>query len=169
MTTSYPTSTTASTRSIPSRRKWFIDLQMRKHERLAVATVASTNNDNNLATTTTSANNELLLSPVGYTDQRVADVVGQEDDDRLLAKRSWDIALQPMKQLPMNMILAWMAGNTFSLMSIMIVVMLFMKPIQVKNFFYFRNKILFLLVNIFSWFSIFIIRTRRCSWKYMVT
>jgi hypothetical protein len=132
MSNPFPTSTNSSTRSIFSRRKWFIDLQMRKHERLAVAITTTASSDNSL-TTTTAASNNLLLSPVGYTDQRVADVLGQEDDDRLLAKRSWDIALQPIKQLPMNMILAWMAGNTFSLMSIMIVVMLFMKPLQVNN------------------------------------
>jgi hypothetical protein len=132
MSNPFPTSTTSSTRSTFSRRKWFIDLQMRKHERLAVAITTTASSDNSL-TTTAAASNNLLLSPVGYTDQRVADVLGQEDDDRLLAKRSWDIALQPIKQLPMNMILAWMAGNTFSLMSIMIVVMLFMKPLQVNN------------------------------------
>jgi hypothetical protein len=132
MSNPFPTSTTSSTRSTFSRRKWFIDLQMRKHERLAVAITTTASSDNSL-TTTTAASNNLSLSPVGYTDQRVADVLGQEDDDRLLAKRSWDIALQPIKQLPMNMILAWMAGNTFSLMSIMIVVMLFMKPLQVNN------------------------------------
>ncbi|CAF0745864.1 unnamed protein product [Rotaria sp. Silwood1] len=123
MSSQYPTSTTVL-RSSPSRRKWFIDLQIRKHERLAVTT-----NENNLITTITN-NNKLLLSPIGYSEQRVSDSIIQEDDERLLAKRSWDIALQPIKQLPMNIILAWMAGNTFSLMSIMIVVMLFMKPIQ---------------------------------------
>jgi hypothetical protein len=133
MSNQYPTSTTTSARSGPSRRKWFIDLQMRRNERLAVATMATASSDNSL-TTTTASNNNLLLTPVGFSDQRVADVITQEDDDRLLARRSWDIALQPIKQLPMNMILAWMAGNTFSLMSIMIVVMLFMKPIQVNYF-----------------------------------
>ncbi|CAF0941580.1 unnamed protein product [Adineta ricciae] len=63
-------------------------------------------------------------------EQRLSDLLTHEDDEHLLARRSWDIALQPIKQLPMNVVLAWMAGNSFSLMSIMIVVMLFMKPIQ---------------------------------------
>ena len=129
MTSSYPTSTTASTRSIPSRRKWFVDLQLRKHERLTAATTASS--DTSL-TTTTSANSNPLAIPVGFSEKGIADTVTRDDDDRLLARRSWDIALQPLKQLPMNMILAWMAGNSFSLMSIMIVSMLFMKPIQVN-------------------------------------
>ncbi|CAF2586453.1 unnamed protein product [Rotaria sp. Silwood2] len=129
MSNQYPSSTTTSTRSIPSRRKWFIDLQMRKHERLAVATTTVASSDS-VSPTTTTATNTLMLTPVGYSEQRVADIVTHEDGDHLLAKRSWDIALQPIKQLPMNMIFAWMAGNSFSLMSIMIVVMLFMKPIQ---------------------------------------
>jgi len=125
MSSQYPTSTT-SIRPTPSRRKWFIDFQIRKNERMIIS-----NNENNLSTT----NNNLLLSPIGYSEQRVSDLITQEDDERLLARRSWDIALQPIKQLPMNIILAWMAGNSFSLMSIMIVVMLFMKPIQVNDCF----------------------------------
>jgi hypothetical protein len=130
MSNQYPTSTT-SIRSTPSRRKWFIDLTIRKNERLIIAT-----NENNSVPSTIN-NSNLSLSPIGYSEQRVSDLLTQEDDERLLARRSWDIALQPIKQLPMNVILAWMAGNSFSLMSIMIVVMLFMKPIQVKRFFLF--------------------------------
>lgn len=124
MSNSYPTST-ASVRPHPTRRKWFVDFQLRKNERLTYV-----NNDGNISTTN---NSNLLLTPIGYSDQRVSDLLTQEDDERLLARRSWDIALQPIKQLPMNVILAWMAGNSFSLMSIMIVVMLFMKPIQVEE------------------------------------
>jgi hypothetical protein len=119
MSTSYPTSTT-STRSNPTRRKWFVDLQLRKQERAGLTTAAAV-----------PSTNDLLLLPVGYSEHGVTDKVIKEDDDHLLAKRSWDIALQPIKQLPMNIIFAWMAGNSLSLMSIMIVVMLFMKPIQV--------------------------------------
>jgi hypothetical protein len=133
MSNQYPT-TTNFIRSTPSRRKWFIDLQIRKHERLPVTT-----NENNLATNNNN-NNNLLLAPIGYNEQRMSDLVTKEDDERLLARRSWDIALQPIKQLPMNIVLAWMAGNSFSLMSIMIVVMLFMKPIQVKYSFIFDLK-----------------------------
>lgn len=126
MSSQYPTGTNFQ-RLQPSRRKWFVDFQIRKHERSITSTT-----DNNLTTTNNNNNNNLLLSPIGYSDQRMSDFKTQEDDERLLARRSWDIALQPIKQLPMNIILAWMAGNSFSLMSIMIVVMLFMKPIQVN-------------------------------------
>ena len=137
-TQNFISTTTTSTRQIPSHRKWFIDLKMSKSERLAVATaVAAASSDNTLAqssTTTTAAVNTPSLSNVGYSEQKVENLLSNDDDDRLIARRSWDIALQPIKQLPMNMIFAWMAGNTFSLMSIMIVVMLFMKPIQVNRF-----------------------------------
>ena len=121
----HPTSSTL-VRPTPARRKWFIDLQIRKNERLNLST-----NENHLNHTTNNA--PLLGAPIGYSEQRMSDFPTQEDDERLLARRSWDIALQPIKQLPMNVILAWMAGNSFSLMSIMIVVMLFMKPIQVNR------------------------------------
>ena len=122
MSYQYPTSTTPI-RSSSGRRKWFIDLQIRKHERITIG-----NTDNYLASTTSGHSS---LAPIGFSEQRVIDVITQDDDERLLAKRSWDIALQPIKQLPMNVMLAWMAGNSFSLMSLMIVMMLFMKPIQV--------------------------------------
>jgi len=133
MSNPHPTSTTTTTRSIPSRRKWFVDLRVQKHERLAAAAAAAATTTTAVAssdTSLTTTNNNPLALPVGFTEQRVSDVITHEDDDRLIARRSWDIALQPIKQLPMNMIFAWMAGNSFSLMSIMIVVMLFMKPIQ---------------------------------------
>ena len=122
MSRSFQMSHSHLSRANPSRRKWFIDLQIRKHERLM-------NNTTNELYLPSSAN----LTPIGFSEQRVSDQITQEDDERLLAKRSWDIALQPIKQLPMNVILAWMAGNSFSLMSIMIVLMLFMKPIQVRR------------------------------------
>ena len=109
-----------------SKRKWFIDFQVRKNERLTMTTAES-----NSLPAAASANP--LAKPVGFSEQKIVDSITQEDDERLLAKRSWDIALQPIKQLPMNVILAWMAGNSFSLMSIMIVLMLFMKPIQVAR------------------------------------
>ena len=116
-----------SIRPTPSRRKWFIDFQVRRNDRLPVTT-----NENSTTVLANINSTKLLVSPLGFSEQRLSDLLTQEDDEHLLARRSWDIALQPIKQLPMNVVLAWMAGNSFSLMSIMIVVMLFMKPIQVN-------------------------------------
>lgn len=136
MSNQIPTSTTKqSTRPDPSSRKWFTDLRVRnQHERSLVTSTAAASTDNSSTAAAAAPANNLILTPVGYSQHSVPDITHREDDDRLIARRSWDIALQPIKQLPMNMIFAWMAGNSFSLMSIMIVVMLFMKPIQVNSF-----------------------------------
>ena len=140
---SHPT-TTVSTRQTPTDRKWFVSLQVKKNESAMAVTTATTNND-------------LILSPVGYSTERgIRDLVANEDGDRLFAKRSWDLATQPFKQLPMNMIFSWMAGSSLSLMSIMIVVMLFMKPIQVENL-HFENRMNFSSLSIcFSRFFLFV-------------
>ena len=42
----------------------------------------------------------------------------------------WSIALGPWKQLPLNLFVLWMAGNTISLFPIMMVGMMFVRPVQ---------------------------------------
>ena len=42
----------------------------------------------------------------------------------------WSIALGPWKQLPLNLLVLWMAGNTISLFPIMMVGMMLVRPIQ---------------------------------------
>ncbi|KAL9592689.1 MAG: hypothetical protein Q9179_006471, partial [Wetmoreana sp. 5 TL-2023] len=45
-------------------------------------------------------------------------------------KKSWEVALAPAKQLPMNAIMMYMSGNSLQIFSIMMVFMLFKNPIQ---------------------------------------
>ncbi len=45
-------------------------------------------------------------------------------------QKSWDIALGPLKQIPMNLFIMWMAGNSISIFPIMMVGMMFVRPIQ---------------------------------------
>lgn len=45
-------------------------------------------------------------------------------------QRSWDIALGPIKQVPMNLFMMWMAGNSISIFPIMMVGMMAVRPIQ---------------------------------------
>ena len=45
-------------------------------------------------------------------------------------QKSWDIALAPVKQVPMNLFIMWMAGNSISIFPIMMVGMMFIRPIQ---------------------------------------
>ncbi|MCJ1301581.1 hypothetical protein MMC08_004382 [Hypocenomyce scalaris] len=53
-----------------------------------------------------------------------------EETDTLKLKKSWEIALAPAKQLPMNAIMMYMSGNSLQIFSIMMVFMLFKNPIQ---------------------------------------
>lgn len=45
-------------------------------------------------------------------------------------KKSWEVALAPAKQLPMNAIMMYMSGNSLQIFSIMMVFMLFKNPVQ---------------------------------------
>jgi hypothetical protein len=68
--------------------------------------------------------------PVGYTDRTIADTANTEEGTRLIGMRSWDIALGPLKQAPMNVMISWMAGNSIALFPIMFVGMLLFRPLQ---------------------------------------
>lgn len=48
----------------------------------------------------------------------------------MITKKSWDIALAPIKQVPMNLFIMYMAGNSISIFPIMMVGMLLLRPIQ---------------------------------------
>ncbi|RNA31284.1 ER membrane complex subunit 4 [Brachionus plicatilis] len=93
------------------QRKWFIDLN-RKPEKFSV--VHQIEN----------------IQPVGYTDKTLADTSNPEEGNRLIGMRSWDIATGPIKQVPMNMMISWMAGNSIALFPIMFVGMLLFRPFQ---------------------------------------
>uniref|UniRef100_A0A671L993 ER membrane protein complex subunit 4 n=1 Tax=Sinocyclocheilus anshuiensis TaxID=1608454 RepID=A0A671L993_9TELE len=42
----------------------------------------------------------------------------------------WDVALGPLKQIPMNLFIMYMSGNTISIFPIMMVCMMAWRPIQ---------------------------------------
>ncbi|XP_006009869.1 ER membrane protein complex subunit 4 [Latimeria chalumnae] len=70
------------------------------------------------------------IYPVGYFDKPLQDTSVQETDRILVEKRCWDIALGPLKQIPMNLFIMYMAGNTISIFPIMMVCMMAWRPIQ---------------------------------------
>lgn len=45
-------------------------------------------------------------------------------------KKSWDLALGPLKQVPMNLFIMYMAGNSISIFPIMMVCMLIIRPVK---------------------------------------
>ncbi|KAL9702657.1 hypothetical protein quinque_006175 [Culex quinquefasciatus] len=44
--------------------------------------------------------------------------------------KSWDIALGPIKQFPMNLLIMYMSGNSISIFPIMMVVMMLIRPFK---------------------------------------
>ncbi|KAI9731627.1 MAG: hypothetical protein M1818_007757 [Claussenomyces sp. TS43310] len=50
--------------------------------------------------------------------------------DTLKVKKAWEIALAPVKQLPMTAFMMYMSGNSLQIFSIMMVVMAFKNPIM---------------------------------------
>ncbi|MBN3308610.1 ER membrane protein complex subunit 4 [Amia ocellicauda] len=70
------------------------------------------------------------LYPIGYSDKPVPDTSVQETDRNLVEKRCWDVALGPLKQIPMNLFIMYMSGNTISIFPIMMVCMMAWRPIQ---------------------------------------
>ncbi|XP_019879852.1 ER membrane protein complex subunit 4 [Aethina tumida] len=74
-----------------------------------------------------------LSSPPAFTSSNITqinEVSKKTDVNRLITKKSWDLALAPIKQLPMNLFFMYMAGNSISIFPIMMVGMLLMRPIQ---------------------------------------
>lgn len=72
-----------------------------------------------------------LCAPPGFVELRALPSGAVRDlAPNLVAKRSWEIALGPVRQLPMNLLIMWMAGNTISIFPIMMVIMMFLRPFQ---------------------------------------
>ena len=92
------------------QRKWFIDFN-RKPDKYQIV-------------------QHEHAQPVGYTDKTIQDTTNVEEGTRLNSMRSWDIALGPLKQAPMNVMISWMAGNSIALFPIMFVGMLLFRPLQ---------------------------------------
>ncbi|KAJ3585306.1 hypothetical protein NHX12_014027, partial [Muraenolepis orangiensis] len=71
-----------------------------------------------------------VVFPIGYSEKPVPDNSIQETDKNLVEKRCWDVALGPLKQIPMNLFIMYMSGNTISIFPIMMVCMMAWRPIQ---------------------------------------
>nr|XP_002126648.1 ER membrane protein complex subunit 4 [Ciona intestinalis]XP_009858023.1 ER membrane protein complex subunit 4 [Ciona intestinalis] len=95
-----------------SRNKWSLDVNLKKGEsRLE------------------------LPAPPGYAREQPSigsdDAVASDDGGtNLIDKKSWEIAVGPIKGLPMNIFIMYMAGNTISIFPIMMVGMMFFRPTQ---------------------------------------
>jgi hypothetical protein len=74
-----------------------------------------------------------LASPPGYNPsagQVYTEVAMESDPSHLIIKKSWELALGPLKQVPMNLFIMYMAGNSISIFPIMMVGMLIVRPVK---------------------------------------
>ena len=72
-------------------------------------------------------------SPPGFNQNisfREAEASQEKENASLHTKRGWDMALGPWKQIPMNLFIMYMAGNSISIFPIMMVGMLFLTPVK---------------------------------------
>ena len=85
-------------------RKWFIDM-------------TRNSNMNNTSLSVPGASTHDHMPPVGYSDKphMVVDTTNAEEGSRLNSMRSWEVAMGPLKQAPMNVMISWMAGNSIAL------------------------------------------------------
>lgn len=68
--------------------------------------------------------------PPGYVERTFPVTATRDQDATLAIKRSWDVALGPLRQVPMNLFIMFMTGNSISIFPIVMVVMMLLKPIQ---------------------------------------
>ncbi|XP_038644006.1 ER membrane protein complex subunit 4-like isoform X2 [Scyliorhinus canicula] len=71
-----------------------------------------------------------FMCPVAYSDKQLPDIRVQETNRIVVEKFCWDIALAPLKQLPMNLFIMYTVGNNISIFPIMMVCMMAWRPIQ---------------------------------------
>lgn len=56
------------------------------------------------------------------------EVAKETDQNHLIIKKSWELALNPIKQVPMNLLIMYMSGNSISIFPIMMVGMMLLRP-----------------------------------------
>ncbi|XP_055904165.1 ER membrane protein complex subunit 4 [Eupeodes corollae] len=77
-----------------------------------------------------SKQNTDLPSPPGYNHSTLISQTEVVKDHHLIIKKSWDLALGPLKQIPMNLFIMYMSGNSISIFPIMMVGMMLIRPIK---------------------------------------
>lgn len=72
-----------------------------------------------------------LPNPPGYSASITSiHDPSRQNDSSLRAKRLWDMALGPIKQVPMNLFIMYMSGNAISIFPIMMVIMMAVRPFK---------------------------------------
>jgi len=75
--------------------------------------------------------NTELPAPPGYSlSFNQSSEVNKANDASLVIKRAWDLALSPLKQIPMNLFIMYMAGDSISIFPIMMIGMMLMRTVK---------------------------------------
>jgi len=71
-----------------------------------------------------------LPAPPGYCSNLTvsAETHVTSENEKLKIKKSWDLALSPIKGLPMNLFMLYMSGSSIGIFPIMIMGMMFVRP-----------------------------------------
>ena len=72
-------------------------------------------------------------SPPGYNPavgNNHSEVAKDTDQSHLIIKKSWELALAPFKQVPMNLLVMYMSGNSISIFPIMMVGMMVIRLVK---------------------------------------
>ncbi|XP_026727066.1 ER membrane protein complex subunit 4 [Trichoplusia ni] len=126
-----------------------------------------------------------LPSPPGYSASANASYTESSkdtDSNLLLIKKLWDVALGPLKQVPMNLFIMYMAGNSISIFPIMMVGMLIVRPVKAlfatsstfkmvegtqatgQKFVYFIGNIVNILLALYKCQSMGLLPTHSSDW-----
>lgn len=71
-----------------------------------------------------------IIDLVLYFFQISTESQRSSESDKLVIKKSWDIALGPIKGVPMNVFLLYMSGNSISIFPIMMVGMMLVRQLK---------------------------------------
>ncbi|GBP66561.1 ER membrane protein complex subunit 4 [Eumeta japonica] len=126
-----------------------------------------------------------LPAPPGYNqgiNANYAETSKNSDSNLLLIKKLWDVALGPLKQVPMNLFIMYMAGNSISIFPIMMVGMLIVRPVKAlfttsstfkmvegtqatgQKFVYFIGNIVNILLALYKCQSMGLLPTHSSDW-----
>ncbi|CAH0389249.1 unnamed protein product [Bemisia tabaci] len=160
---------TAVSRAPPKKYKWALDFAPRR--RSSTTPVVE------------------LPSPPGYNpsvEQTSSETAQSGDSTHLIIKKSWDLALAPLKQVPMNLFIMYMAGNSISIFPIMMIGMLVIRPITAlfaiqttfkiiegshavgQKFVYFLGNILNILLAMYKFHSMGLLPSHSSDWLAFV-
>lgn len=126
-----------------------------------------------------------MPAPPGYNQAASAnhtEISKENDSNLLLIKKLWDVALGPLKQVPMNLFIMYMAGNSISMFPIMMVGMLIVRPVKAlfatqstfklvegtqatgQKFVYFIGNIVNILLALYKCQSMGLLPTHSSDW-----